>query len=64
MDQDLKMMEPAGDSLQVDVELLEQTSLPFVGRWNELVSHTNWEKGRIMHQWRETLRASGAPRRR
>ncbi|NLX55196.1 MAG: hypothetical protein GXY58_08790 [Planctomycetaceae bacterium] len=61
MDQDLKMMEPAGDSLQVDVELLEQTSLPFVGRWNELVSHTNWEKGRIIHQWRETLRASGAP---
>jgi hypothetical protein len=32
-----------------------------VGRWNQLVSHTNWEKGRIIYQWREALVASGAP---
>ena len=31
-----------------------------VGRWNGLVSTTNWEKGRIICQWRETLMASGA----
>ena len=32
-----------------------------MGRWNQLVSNTNWEKGRIIHQWREALRESGAP---
>jgi hypothetical protein len=35
-------------------------SEPFVGRWNRLVSTTNWEKGRIIHQWREALVAEGA----
>jgi hypothetical protein len=27
----------------------------FVGQWNRLVSTTNWEKGRIICQWREAL---------
>ena len=35
-------------------------SEPFVGRWNRLVSTTNWEKGRIIHQWREALIAERA----
>jgi len=39
----------------------EPTSQPFVGRWNTLVSTTNWEKGRIICQWREALVADGAP---
>jgi hypothetical protein len=30
-------------------------SQPFVGRWNKLVSTTNWEKGRIIVQWRDAL---------
>ncbi len=34
---------------------------PFIGRWNRLVSSTNWEKGRIISQWREALIDSGAP---
>lgn len=34
---------------------------PFLGRWNQLVSTTNWEKGRIIHEWREALIAAGAP---
>jgi hypothetical protein len=33
---------------------------PFVGQWNQLISKTNWEKGRIIGQWRETLIESGA----
>jgi hypothetical protein len=33
----------------------------FVGQWNRLESTTNWEKGRIICQWREALLASGAP---
>jgi hypothetical protein len=40
---------------------LDAASLPFVGRWNKLVTTTNWEKGRIIHQWREAMTASGAP---
>ncbi|MEM9367830.1 MAG: hypothetical protein AAGD07_17700 [Planctomycetota bacterium] len=28
---------------------------PFVGRWNTLISTTNWEKGRIISQWRQAL---------
>ena len=39
----------------------EQTSTEYVGRWNRLVSTTNWEKGRIICEWRETLRQSDAP---
>src|SRR5205814_4433489 len=32
-----------------------EASQPFVGRWNHLVSSTNWEKGRIITQWRTAL---------
>ena len=40
-------------------ESLVNWSQPFVGRWNKLVSTTNWEKGRIIVQWREALIAQG-----
>lgn len=33
---------------------------PFVGKWNQLVSTTNWEKGRIICEWRDALKQSGA----
>jgi hypothetical protein len=42
-------------------EKLELASESFVGRWNTLVSTTNWEKGRIIQQWREALIDAGAP---
>jgi hypothetical protein len=51
-------------TLTQDVKLdhsLDAASLPFVGRWNKLVTTTNWEKGRIIQQWREAMTASGAP---
>ena len=32
----------------------------FIGQWNRLVSTTNWEKGRIICEWREALQAAGA----
>jgi hypothetical protein len=38
-----------------------EASQPFVGRWDRLVSRTNWEKGRIVHEWREALVAADAP---
>lgn len=40
---------------------LVAASQPFVGRWSKLVSTTNWEKGRIIVQWREALVAQGLP---
>lgn len=40
---------------------LEETSQPYVGRWNRLVSTTNWEKGRIISQWRDALQDAQAP---
>jgi hypothetical protein len=41
-------------------EQLAQLAQPFVGQWNQLISTTNWEKGRIIGQWREALIESGA----
>ena len=40
---------------------LAERSVSFVGRWNRLVSSTNWEKGRIIQQWRQTLQEAGCP---
>lgn len=48
-----------GDSAQLDSEALAVTA-PFVGQWNTLVSQTNWEKGKIISQWRTALIDSGA----
>lgn len=38
----------------------DQTSTEFLGRWNRLISTTNWEKGRIIHEWRTALIEAGA----
>ncbi|MCS7467255.1 hypothetical protein NZK35_11435 [Stieleria sp. ICT_E10.1] len=42
-------------------DLLRASELaePFVGQWNQLISTTNWEKGRIISQWRNELIESG-----
>ncbi len=49
------------ESLESPASAPRPSSDAFIGQWNRLVSHTNWEKGRIIQQWRETLEASGAP---
>jgi len=36
-----------------------ETATRFVGQWNTLVSTTNWEKGRIICEWRDALMAEG-----
>lgn len=38
----------------------DAASQQFVDRWQRLVSTTNWEKGRIIHEWRSALKQSGA----
>ncbi|OHB66627.1 MAG: hypothetical protein A2V70_00815 [Planctomycetes bacterium RBG_13_63_9] len=40
---------------------LEETSTEYLGRWNGLISTTNWEKGRIICEWREAMIDSAAP---
>lgn len=42
-------------------ESLDATSVEFIGRWNRLISTTNWEKGRIICQWRDEMAAADAP---
>ena len=39
--------------------LVTEASTEYVGRWNQLVSTTNWQKGQIIRQWREALEAAG-----
>lgn len=41
--------------------VVDEASTEYVGRWNRLISTTNWEKGRIICEWREALEQSGAP---
>jgi hypothetical protein len=43
-----------------DTSAHEATIGEYVGRWNRLVSTTNWEKGRIINQWRAALRDEDA----
>lgn len=37
-----------------------ESSQSYIGKWNELVSTTNWEKGQIISEWRDALVADGA----
>jgi hypothetical protein len=40
---------------------LDAHSAPFVGRWQTLVSQTNWEKGKIISEWRQAHIEAQAP---
>jgi hypothetical protein len=50
----------ANDLAPLSDSLLE-ASQPYVGRWSRLVSTTNWEKGRIIVEWREALVSQELP---
>ncbi|MDR0521502.1 MAG: hypothetical protein LBH00_06580 [Planctomycetaceae bacterium] len=39
----------------------DEISEPHVGKWNILVSQTNWEKGTLILEWRLDLIAAGMP---
>jgi hypothetical protein len=41
-----------------DPQILQQ-SASYIGRWNRLISSTNWEKGEIICQWRQQILAAG-----
>ena len=50
-----------GEMPPADNPAIETASNEYLGRWNRLVSTTNWEKGRIVAEWREALHEAGAP---
>ena len=45
----------------MDSALVDRTSIEYLDQWKRLVSTTNWEKGKIICDWRDALEASGAP---
>lgn len=45
----------------MDSALVDRTSIEYLDQWKRLVSTTNWEKGKIICDWRDALQASGAP---
>lgn len=49
------------DTASTETAQVEQTSAEYLGRWNRLVSSTNWEKGRIIALWRQALIDAGSP---
>jgi hypothetical protein len=51
---------PASSNESSGLAQTEETSQVYLGQWQQLVSTTNWEKGRIIHEWRQSLTAVGA----
>jgi hypothetical protein len=41
--------------------VIVEASTAYVGQWNRLVSTTNWEKGRIIAQWRAAMKEADVP---
>lgn len=64
-EQDSQEIQSEGQQVEEQVDLDDpkatELSTEFVGRWSELISTTNWEKGKIISEWRETLMGSEAP---
>jgi len=61
---DMTLPEPADDAGEMPTAenpMIETASSEYLGRWNRLVSTTNWEKGRIVAEWRDALIEAGAP---
>jgi hypothetical protein len=44
----------------METHLIDETTALYLGHWRRLVSTTNWEKGRIISQWRQTRAEAGA----
>lgn len=53
-------LEPDAESLNLPV--VEEVSSDFISSWNRLISMTNWEKGKLIHNWRSKLIETGVPR--
>lgn len=47
--------------MEEQATVVVEAAAEYVGRWNRLVSTTNWEKGRIIFEWRQALQQADAP---
>ena len=47
--------------MEEQATVVVEASTEYVGRWNRLISTTNWEKGRIIAEWRAALQEADAP---
>ncbi len=54
-------LEQGAMDAQLDDPKSLELSAEFVGRWSKLISTTNWEKGRIIAEWRDALMGSQSP---
>jgi hypothetical protein len=52
---------PAESLAEPLTESVVVASEPYVGQWNHLVSTTNWQKGRIIVEWRESMSGQSVP---
>jgi hypothetical protein len=44
----------------METAIIDETTRRYLGQWQRLVSTTNWDKGRILCAWRQSLQVSGA----
>lgn len=51
---------PSSEVSEID-DATNAASAPYVGRWNRLVSTTNWDKGSIIAQWRDLMIEQNLP---
>jgi len=49
------------ETTAADSRLIEELSVDSIGRWNRLISRTNWEKGEVIHRWRTQLKGANLP---
>lgn len=57
----LDTMEGEVVEIMTQDEAFVDASIEFLESWNRLISTTNWDKGRIIGRWRDTLKKIGAP---
>jgi hypothetical protein len=50
------------DAAILNSPVIEEVSSDFISSWNLLISMTNWEKGKLIHNWRTKLMENGLPR--
>ena len=50
------------DAAVLSLPVIEEVSSDFISSWNRLISMTNWEKGKLIYNWRSKLIENNLPR--
>jgi len=59
-DENAAVLKGADEPTEASDARVEEASRAYLSSWNHLVSTTNWEKGRIIHEWRRSLQSVAA----